>query len=66
VLVVPHGAVPNRGLVHEASVIFSEHDVTGVAAERCFSLNSFDAVLPRQLGTARPSSIPSERQLQAA
>jgi hypothetical protein len=66
VLVVPRNATPDRELVRQASIIFSDHDLAGAAAVRSFSLSSFDAILQRQLGVAGPATTETRRSSMAA
>ena len=66
VLVAPRNATPNRELVSQASIIFSDHDVAGAAAGRSFTLSSFDAILQRQLGVSRMAASESRRSRMVA
>jgi glycosyltransferase involved in cell wall biosynthesis len=64
VLVVPRGTIAPVELVQDATFIFADSDIPG-AAGRVFSLNSFDAILQRQLGAVR-DSIATQRAALAA
>ena len=50
VLIVPKGQLPSGKLVQTADLIFTDHKEIAADPQRTFALNTFDAILQRQLG----------------